>query len=385
MKKRSFLPTFFAAIVGGVVVAIIFLIAGVGNDTTRNVIQADPTISSETNVQDALTVRQIYRQDAPGVVFIRARVQGTQDTPFGPAPESGEATGSGFVLDKDGFILTNAHVIQGSSDVRVGLSNERGISAKIIGTDPNNDLALIKIDPKDQNLTPLQLGDSNSVQVGDPTVAIGNPFGLDRTLTTGVVSALQRKITAPNGFSIENVIQTDAAINTGNSGGPLINSRGQVIGINSQIATPTGGSVGIGFAVPSNTAKKIIPELKKTGKVERGFLGITGIGITPQMKPLNLPTSKGVLVESVEKGTPADKAGLRGGDAEESIDGRPILLGGDIIEKINGKSVETWEDLLTAISGDKPGKKVSIELIRDAKKLTVTATLAERPERPVEQ
>ena len=243
---------------------------------------------------EALTARDIYKRDAPGVVFIRANVDARRaQSAFGlPQQQQGQATGSGFVINKDGQILTNAHVVDGATKIKVTFENDKSVDAKIVGTDRSTDVALLKVDPKGLDLQPLRSARPTTAQVGDPVVAIGNPFGLDRTLTTGVVSALQRQITGLNGFSIDHVIQTDAAINPGNSGGPLINSAGAVIGINSQIETggSSSGNVGIGFAVPIDTARKLLPELEK-GKVSTGYLGISGITIDDMLKGLNLPVS----------------------------------------------------------------------------------------------
>ncbi|MBS1893130.1 MAG: trypsin-like peptidase domain-containing protein, partial [Actinobacteria bacterium] len=233
-----------------------------------------------------------------------------------------------------------------------------------------------------KELDPLTLGDSSKMEVGDPVVAIGNPFGLDRTVTSGIVSALQRQIQAPNGFSIDNVIQTDAAINPGNSGGPLINGAGEVIGINSQIETGGGndGNVGIGFAIPINTAKEVIHELETTGSVKRAYLGISGIPILPQLaKAVNLPVQEGVLLESVEKGGPSDKAGLEAGTTQATIGGAEIVLGGDIIIGAEGKKISNMEQIIELVNGKKPGDEVTLEYLRDGKKKTATVTLGTRP------
>ena len=264
-----------AALVGGGVTAAVLLGAGaVGNRAT--VVQQTPLKGGLPASQPStgLTARDIYRQAAPGVVFVRSRsIQETQ-SPFDVFPhlEENISTASGFVLDSKGNILTNAHAVVSSLEVHVTFSDQRTVRAKIVGKDPGTDLAVLRVSTRGVELRPLTLGDSATVQVGDPTVAIGNPFGLERTLTTGVVSALQRRITAPNGFAVGNVIQTDAALNPGNSGGPLIDASGRVIGVNSQIATGVGsnGNVGIGFAVPINTAKRVLPELVASGRVQRG-------------------------------------------------------------------------------------------------------------------
>jgi S1-C subfamily serine protease len=233
-------------------------------------------------------------------------------------------------------------------------------------------MALLSVDPKGVDLHPLALGDSDGVRVGDPTVAIGNPFGLERTLTTGVVSALQRRITAPSGFAIEDVIQTDAAINPGNSGGPLLDAGGRVIGVNSQIATGEGssGSVGIGFAVPAATVKRVLPELETAGRVRRPFLGIRG-----------RPAREGVLVEAVQPGTPAARAGIRGGDREaiDERDGSLVVLGGDVLMRIDGRPVRSMDDVHAVLGKRRPGEKVAVELKRDGKVVKLDAELGERP------
>jgi S1-C subfamily serine protease len=275
MSPRRLAVPLVAALLGGGVAAGVLLGAGaVGNKTT--VVQQSPLNGGLPASQPStgLTARDIYRQAAPGVVFVRARsIQETQ-SPFDVFPhlEENISTASGFVLDRKGNILTNAHAVVSSLEVHVTFSDHHTVRAKVVGKDPGTDLAVLRVNPKGLELRALALGDSSTVQVGDPTVAIGNPFGLERTLTTGVVSALQRRITAPSGFAVGNVIQTDAALNPGNSGGPLIDAAGRVIGVNSQIATGEGsnGNVGIGFAVPINTAKRVLPELVASGRVQRG-------------------------------------------------------------------------------------------------------------------
>src|SRR4051794_11677755 len=390
--KRASLLGFVSALVGGAVVAL--LLVGfdlVGSDQTKTVVQQAPI--AKANVEGTsrgLTARDIYKRDAPGVVYIRAEIVQQTQSPFdfGPTTQRGVATGSGFVIDKQGNILTNAHVVEGASKITVSLGNRETVPARVAGRDVSNDLALVKIDPKGRNLKPLALGDSGSVQVGDPTIAIGNPFGLDRTLTTGVVSALQRKIQAPNGFAINNVIQTDAAINPGNSGGPLLDAAGRVIGINSQIETggAGNGNVGIGFAVPIATAKKIIPQLQDSGAVQRAFLGVTGQTIDRSLESLNLATSKGVLVQTVTPGSPAAKAGMKGGEASATVNGTGLRLGGDVVTKIDGKQVTTMDQLASIIAGHKPGDKITIEYLRDGAKKTADVKLGQRPsESPPQQ
>ena len=382
--NKTLVSPFLAALVGGGVVAGGFLLVGVGGDDTRTVVQqpsiAQPVANGTTK---GLTARDIYKRDAPGVVNVKSQIVQRVESPFGPFPQDqqGEATGSGFVVDKSGYILTNAHVIDGAAQVTVSFEDKKSENAKVVGKDSSTDLALLKIDPSGVDLRPLQLGDSGTVQVGDPTIAIGNPFALDRTLTTGVVSALQRQISAPNGFTISHVIQTDAAINPGNSGGPLIDASGRVIGINSQIATGDGGSgnVGIGFAVPINTAKKVLPQLKQTGRVQRAYLGITGVTIDKSLDRLNLAADKGVLVQSVSPGSPAAKAGIHGGSDQATLNGSSVALGGDVITKIDGNAVGSMDDVISSIADKKPGDSVSLEYVRAKNRKTVTVTLAQRP------
>ncbi len=375
---------FPAALLGGLVVALTFLLVGGGDSTvTKTVIQQSPLTTRPAANSTALTPRQIYEKAAPGVVFITAQVvQDSQSSPFGlPQQQQGQATGSGFVIDDKGLILTNAHVVEGASKVSVKLEDKTSRDAKVVGKDPSTDIALLKIDPAGLKLDPLPLGQDAPVQVGDPVLAIGNPFGLDRTLTTGVVSAKQRKIEAPNGFSIDNVLQTDAAINPGNSGGPLLDAAGRVIGINSQIATGGNGNgnVGIGFAVPIDTAKKVLPDLERNGRVQRAYLGIEGVTIDSSFSRIGLKATSGVLVQSVTPGGPAQKAGVRGGDVQSVVGGQQVKLGGDVIVKIDGRDMRSIDDVVSTVAKERPGQKVEVEILRDGKSKTITVTLADRP------
>jgi S1-C subfamily serine protease len=372
--------TFLSGLLGGVVVAVVFgiLLATGVIDTADDSAPAHPTAAlvvpdqptnANTGGHAGKTVHQIYEEDGPGVAFIQSQSSG------------GAATGSGFVLDDKGNILTNAHVIDGATRVQVSFDDSGNlVDAKIVGADPSTDLAVIKVDPTKAKLRPLRLGDSDKAQVGDPVVAIGNPFGYSRTVTTGIVSAKQRRIDAPNGFQIDNVLQTDAAINPGNSGGPLLDAQGRVIGINSQIATGgSQGSVGIGFAVPVNTAKKVIPVLERNGKIDRSYLGITSARITKQIaRDLNLPTDQGALVQDVVPGGPADRAGIQGG--RTPVQGG-VVAGGDLIVAIDGRAVRTPNDIAAAIAGRKPGDKIKIKFIRGGKEREVEVTLGKRPDR----
>jgi len=372
----SRLTHFLAALAGGAVVAAVLLLTGAGGDTRTVVGGAD--LANPT--QDALSPREIYKRDAPGVVFITANVTQAA-SPFAPEPE-GHSTGSGFVIGKGGSIVTNAHVVEGASRVTVNFGDKRSVPARVVGRDPSSDLALLLVHPDGLALEPLELGSSEDVQVGDPTVAIGNPFGLDRTLTTGVVSALQRSIPSLQpGYSINNVIQTDAAINPGNSGGPLIDAQGKVIGVNSQIETggSGGGNVGIGFAVPIDTAKEVIPQLRRGGSVKRAYLGVTTRTIDAGLDELNLASADGALVETVEPGGPADRAGLRGGAEEQVFAGRTVRLGGDIIKAIDGTKVRDSDDISELVARKRPGDRVSLEILRGGTRASVSVTLGRRP------
>ena len=381
-----------AGLVGGAIVLAVALLAGVGgSDTTTTVYQQAPMSAqtesasgSASTTPKALTASDIYTRDAPGVVFVRAQVVGQSTSPYGfPEQQRGEATGSGFVIDGGGDILTNAHVIDGAVKVTVQFDNDKTVDAKVVGKDVSSDIALLKVDPDGLDLQPLTLGSSTVLKVGDPVLAIGNPYGLDRTLTTGVVSAKQREIQAPNGFTIRDVVQTDAAINPGNSGGPLLDATGKVVGINSQIATggTGGGNVGIGFAVPIETAQQVLPALKKGETVKRAYLGVSARTIDGSLAGANLPVSQGALIQTVEQGSAADKAGLHaGGISAQLPTGESVQLGGDIITKIDATEIASSDDVASAIGGKQPGDKVTITYLRDGKSHTTTATLGNRPD-----
>jgi S1-C subfamily serine protease len=391
-KLRS---PFISALLGGLVVAVLGLIAiaaGVGQsggDTTTTV--AAPLtapVDAEEGSGDSNVVNQIYKADGKGVVFIESQLEAQESeffNPFGePEAESGgTATGSGFVIDGEGHILTNNHVIEGAEKITVTLGDsETSHPAEVVGADPGTDVALLKVDAPAKELHPLTLGRSAEMEVGDPVVAIGNPFGLDRTVTSGIVSALQRQIQAPNGFSINHVIQTDAAINPGNSGGPLINAGGEVIGINSQIATGGGGNgnVGIGFAIPIDTIRDELEQLKTNGEVEHAFLGVSGGTITPELaKAVNLPVEEGVLVQTVVKGGPADDAGLEAGNTTATINGEEIRLGGDIITEADGEKVKSMEQLVELIQDAEPGDELKLKILRGGDEKTANVTLGTQP------
>ena len=388
--RRFLRSPFGSALLGGAVVAAFGWVAiasgwieAEGGSTTT---VAAP-LSAPIDVKDSGSnvVNQIYRRDGQGVAFIQAAKapEGSSLNPFGEPEGGGVATGSGFLIDTEGHIITNNHVVEGASKVEVKLgSEETSHTAEVVGADPATDVALLKVDVPADQLHPLALGDSSKVRVGDPVVAIGNPFGLDRTVTSGIVSALQRQIEAPNGFSISHVIQTDAAINPGNSGGPLIDASGSVIGINSQIQNGGGGgNVGIGFAVPIDTAREVVRQIERNGKVEHAYIGLTGGSITPEIADaLKLSVDKGVLINEVVKDGPADKAGVRGGETEATIEGAKVSLGGDIITEIDGKPIASMEDVIEAVDAAKPGEEMQLTLLRDdGEEKTVTVALGVRP------
>ena len=345
-----------------------------------------PTTSQTPAGGKALTAEQIYRRDAPGVVQITATsVSQSSTDPFNllpNSPQTSQSLGSGFVIDKAGHIVTNYHVIQGAKKVQVSFSGQDEITATVVGKDPSTDVAILKIDAHARALTPLELGNSDAVVVGDSVDAIGNPFGFTRTLTTGVVSAVQRQIEAPNSLPIDHAIQTDAAINHGNSGGPLIDAQGRVIGVTSQISTgSTGqqGSVGIGFAIPINTVRSVAAQIISSGKAQHAFLGLDAAPVTPQLAKLfHLPSTTGLLIQDVQAGSGADKAGLKAGKTAVVVQGESYQVGGDMIVAIDGNPVTTYQQLRDAIASRKPGDKMKLEIYRNGSKQTVTATLGQR-------
>jgi S1-C subfamily serine protease len=345
--------------------------AGLGAfDRTETIVQPTPAPAAQPKLGTSLPIAEIYRRSAPGVVQVNTTGQG------------GQAQGSGFVVDKSGHIVTNYHVIEGASEIEVSFSNQDTLSATLVGEDPSTDLAVLKVDENPRGLTPLHLGDSDKVQVGDPVVAIGNPFGLERTVTAGIVSALQRAVRAPNGFTIDQVIQTDAPINHGNSGGPLLDASGAVIGVNSQIETggSSDGNVGIGFAVPSNTVESVIADILRDGKVDHAYLGVSARPVTPELaSTMNLPVESGLLVETVTSGSGAEKAGLRSGDRPAIVGGESYRLGGDVIVTADGKSVSDIDGLRAIIAAKKPGDTLSLTIYRGQEKRSLTVTLGRQP------
>ncbi len=384
-----FLALVVAAVIGGAVAIGAVSLTGALESTTTVVTEtsAEPSSQLGRASSGGMSVNEIYRRAASGVVRINATTNSTATpgtgNPWGTPQQS--AIGSGFVIDKTGHIVTNYHVVEGADIVTVSFSNRDTVKAEIVGTDPSSDLAVLRVNSSASALTPLALGNSDQLQVGDPVVAIGNPFGLDRTATSGIVSALQRLITAPNRFTIDHVIQTDAPINHGNSGGPLLNARGQVIGVNTQIETgdTASGNVGIGFSVPSNTVKDVVAQILRTGHVDHAYLGINGNSITRDVAgTYNLPVKAGVLVETVTNRSGADKAGLHGGQKQVVVAGETFILGGDIIVKFDGRQISSIEQLRDAVAAHKPGDKVKLVIYRGANRTSVTVTLGRQPQSP---
>jgi S1-C subfamily serine protease len=380
----------------GLTVGIVAAAGGLGGSTTtvRQVVASPGApVSSFERAQRGLTIHQIYERAAPGVVQVTATTRvATQTDPFldpfgfaNPGLETQRALGSGFVVDKAGHIVTNYHVVQGATRVEVSFSDNEQLPARIVGRDPATDLAVVQVKAHSRALMPLELGDSDAVQVGDSVVAIGNPLGEDRSITSGIVSALQRRIFAPNGAPIDHVIQTDAALNHGNSGGPLLNARGQVVGVSSQIRTSgtSDGNIGIGFAIPINTVKSVAAQLIAKGSVEHPFLGIDARAITPTVARLfRLPTQQGLLVGTVCAATGAAKAGLRGAAQQVTLGGDTWPLGGDIVVKVDGVPVRSVDALRTAIADKKPGDVVRLDIYRGNATKTLEVTLGRQPTSP---
>ncbi len=317
----------------------------------------------------------IYRKNIDSVVNITSRAV-TFDFFYGLVPQEGQ--GSGFIIDKEGHVLTNYHVIADARQVEVTLHNRKKYRATVVGTDRSHDLAVIQI--KGPGLSPMVLGDSRNLQVGQKVYAIGNPFGLSGTMTRGIISSI-RPVQEPDGMQIDEAIQTDAAINPGNSGGPLLNWHGEVIGINTLIASNVGQSAGIGFAIPVNTAKAVLNDLMTLGRVRRPALGVRTIPITPELADqMGLPADSGLLIIQVVPGGAADRAGLRGGTQRGYLGNTPIMLGGDLIVAIDGQDVQDQQDLSQVMNNHRAGDTVHLTIYRAKKKMEVSVTLGEARE-----
>jgi S1-C subfamily serine protease len=391
---------FAAAIAGGAVAIVGAALVGVGESTTtvREVlVDRTPPLEAQASQSEPdrrLTLADIYREDAPGVVQVtsttKVRLPRSQwfGNPFGlPPTDVQRSLGSGFVIDKAGLVVTNYHVVRDARSVYVSFSNNDSMRAEIVGKDAATDVALLKVVASSRALRPLTFGDSDEVQVGDPVAAIGNPLGYERSITLGIVSALHRSLTSPGGTPIDRVIQTDAVLNRGNSGGPLLNAQGKVIGVSSAIATgdTASGNTGIGFAIPINTVRDVVSQLKTRGHVDHPFFGVVARPVTPRIaRDFNLPAERGLLVETVYPGSGAESAGLIGGSDPEVLDGESYRLGGDLIVKADGMAVASTERLREIVAQHKPGDTVSIEFFRGSERRTVDVKLGRQSPPPLE-
>ncbi len=347
---------------------------GKHSPTSVHALPDAPLSAGALTPEEEVNVR-IYKQSSPAVANIVTK-EVEFDFFLNPVPVEG--AGSGFLIDADGHLLTSYHVVQNAQTIEVTLGDQQRFKAKLIGADQRNDIALLSIDPGKKKLAFLPLADSRSILVGQKVLAIGNPFGFQSTLTTGVVSALGRTVQTSDTTFIDEAIQTDAAINKGNSGGPLLDTHGQVIGINSAIYAPNGTTAGIGFAIPINTARRVVNDLLTTGKVRRASLGIEGWPLWPELaRGLNLPVNEGFLIERVEPGGPADKAGIRGGSRTVLAGLRQLRIGGDVLVAIDGKPIASQLDMSVALNHAQPGETVDLTLYRNQQKMDVRVTLGE--------
>jgi len=334
------------------------------------------TVGEETplSLGKDLSLIQIFERAETGVV--RVNIQRSEEV------VSTNGVGSGFVFDKNGHVITNAHVVENSDKVVVTFLDGRSYNAEVIGIDPATDISVIRVDTEPSLLKPLLIGDSSNLKVGMQVSAIGNPFGLSGSMTSGIVSALGRLLPQESGFSIPDVIQTDAAINPGNSGGPLLNSRGEVVGINTAIQSATGEFTGVGFAIPSNTIAKIVPKLISDGTYHHPWVGIAGRDINPDLaKVLHLTDARGFLIVNVVEGSPADKAGLKGSSETKEIDGIEYLIGGDVVLSVDGNVVRKIDDILIHLQRYKSvGDEMVLEILRDGRVTNIVVKLDERPD-----
>ncbi|HEY3182895.1 MAG TPA: trypsin-like peptidase domain-containing protein [Gaiellaceae bacterium] len=388
-NKITFAIVLAAAVGGGLIGTAVGVALGGDSSTTAGTsgaTQRTLAVPVETGTavsETAPAPEQIYRHDAPGVVVITdTQTQRVPPTLFTPAQtQRVSALGSGFVIDRKGDIVTNDHVVQGASGIRVGFSSGASYPAKIVGTDPSTDIAVVRVKASASALHPLAFADSSAVQVGDPAYAIGNPFGLERTMTGGMVSAIGRDIQAPNGLTIPNAIQTDAAINHGNSGGPLLDGEGRDIGVNDQIESGTvDGNVGVGFAISSDAARSVAAQLIASGHADHAWLGVAVETIDPSAARVvrGLP-DRGVAIARVIKGGPAAKAGFAAATHYVTVDGVSVPLGGDAIVAVDGKPLGSTQQLSAALAPLKPGDHLTFKVVRAGKRRSVTVTLGNVP------
>lgn len=322
----------------------------------------------------------IYQNTNMSVVNITTYTTRYVNYFFDVYPQTSEGQGSGVIIDNSGYIVTNYHVVGDADKVSVALSQEEGeYDASIIGVDPENDLAVLKVKNPPSHLTPISLGNSENLKIGQKVYAIGNPFGLDRTLTAGIISSLGRSIKTEEGTIIEGAIQTDASVNPGNSGGPLLDNSGTMIGINTMIISPSNGSVGLGFAIPINKVKELVPELIQYGYVKRGWIDATFLPVTPRIaRAINSPVNEGLMIMKTVKGGEAEKAGLKGGDQQAVYGRRIIYIGGDIITEINDIKINDYSSIVQVLKDKKPGENVKITFYRNKRKIETNLKLIDK-------
>jgi S1-C subfamily serine protease len=375
---NRFASTALPALIGALAAAAIFSVLAIAGafDSDQGAGGSEsgdaPAADTKSAAGGAADVASVYTRSRDAIVNVEARQNGTSE----------RASGSGFLIDSNGSIVTNHHVVENADEVRVRFGeNGDPVEADVKGDDPSTDLALLKVDPGDiaKGADPLDLSRSDSVRVGEPAIAIGSPFGLEGSVTTGIISALDREIRAPNGFTISGVFQTDAAINPGNSGGPLLDEQGDVIGVNAQIATNgTRANSGVGFAIPVDTVRNVIPALQRDGEIERAYLGVSSAEVDSEIRrELKLPADRGALLQEVVQGGPADDANLRGGERSTNVG---VLAGGDLIVAVGGEKVDDPSDLARLVASRKPGERVEIQFFRGNDRRSVTVELGQRPE-----
>jgi putative serine protease PepD len=364
--SRSRMPFLVAGLVAALVLG-----AGLGaaafsvlDDDSSTIVREVVPEAAPSGSTDGLSIASIYERTQPGVVEIT--------TTGGPVRVGqSRSQGSGFVYDEQGHIVTNEHVVNGADAISVRFSDGSSRAAELVGSDPSTDIAVLEVDASESFLEPLAVGDSDEVSVGDGVIAMGSPFGLEGSITSGIVSALHRQIEARNGFTIFDTIQTDAALNHGNSGGPLIDMQGRVIGVNAQIESDSGGSDGVGFAIPSNTVREVVSQLVETGEAEHAYLGIVMVD-----------TPDGVAVTGVREGGPADDAGVRAATGERTEEGARVPTGGDFVVEFDGKEITTSAELQAAVDALQPGDRVTMTVLRGDDRETLEVTLGDRPETP---
>jgi S1-C subfamily serine protease len=340
----------------------------------------DPGLASAQTVADLLALAEAEEQL---LISLYERVSASVvNIGISTGVPGGGGAGSGFVLDEQGHIVTNNHVIEDAERILVRFADDTSVEAEVVGADADSDLAVIQVDVPQGLLKPVRLGDSEILRVGQRAIAVGNPFGFEQTMTTGIISAVGRVVRQESGFSLPQLIQTDAAINPGNSGGPLLDSQGRVIGVTTLIFSSSGSSAGVGFAVPVNTVKRVVPQLIASGRYADPWLGITGLSVTPEVaEAFGLDGDRGVLVRDAVDDGPADKAGLRGSERQIEFEGALLITGGDIIVALNGEAVQDMDDLITSLSGAAVGQTVTLTVLRDGEEMRIELTLEERPVR----